>query len=451
MSPAVSRLARASALGLMLAGVALVGSRLGSAGDTAPKGKVTGKETDPAAPRKIKLFMLVKVQVDAAHPRVPQSHILLIFKDGLKVLKSASSEQDITIRPLAPQNYRALRELTTSLGTELESGADNKPAVRPLRLFDVGEKDKAQGYTEWELDLGATAYGLDKLELQYKGGKSDVLEPDRPKKPNSALRPVKQSPGKFVLQLPNDKSPEKFVVHVFKFGEKGVKALSPEPWPVEQQLYYVVVINSFDKDPAELMKVIRSDDKTGREGFKDVELGDRFTFLFAGLNADVGRPMTSFVGNEMIVNIPELDHRKTARVWLRFPLTRAQREVEERQLRSPDVNRESICTLIRKSNPKAAAGDLLDLGADTKPQWIEVPRSADWNGFTRRFKLSPDFASLLKTFPEIHRICVWEYDDPAPRSYSVINTEANQFQLFEAASIKEWPSEIGKKAAKQKK
>src|SRR5207253_2541360 len=105
-----------------------------------------GEEARP----KRKLFMLINVKVDANNPRVPQRHILSIFKDGLKAMSASSGEKDISIRPLSSQGYRALRDLTSTLATEADSGNDGRPTVRSLRVFELGEKDKGQSFTEWE-------------------------------------------------------------------------------------------------------------------------------------------------------------------------------------------------------------------------------------------------------------------------------------------------------------
>ncbi|MFO0878211.1 MAG: hypothetical protein U0840_12745 [Gemmataceae bacterium] len=194
------------------------------------------------------------------------------------------------------------------------------------------------------------------------------------------------------------------------------RAREEKPWDTDWQKlptfgdrYYLIVLNNFVGDKKRLFDVIK-DRIQVTNPVDDVDAAREFSVVFAAWGMKGLTPGTGFNGFNHTPEIEVSDDR-TARVWIRFPLTADEYAAELKKYQPLDS--ETIIKEIQKDNPILADREAT-MTRTSKPAWIElspIPGTGN-RRFTRSIALK-DVKELEKKYPRVFRLVVWEFKDQA--------------------------------------
>jgi hypothetical protein len=414
-----------------------------------PPGDKPGvKKDEPTAPQASStVFVLVHMKKKTMAP----DELEQTFKEAADKLKSPGAT--VAVRPLEPQFYRALQNLTEKLENTREALDSDKPTVR---------QRGAEGKIEWELALNTPGFTLSELDLLStdKDGKvanKHTLKPDTASRSDAVLRRRSlDRGGVWSVRLDPSEVPNRFVARGTLFDEKGGRKDNYEitgNWE-EMEHYYLVALKNFTGSHKDLLKKVTDKTKDGvTNPLDDAVPGQDLTFVFASLGFSLSRP-GSFEENRYIPVLSSIEGRNPTRVWIRFPLTRKEAEDELKKYSAMKIT--EVSKAIRDNKPVwADENKTLTLTPEGSAQWIELPFNEKKQGFSRELELK-GIAGLATKYPNAHRLVVYEGGSKEQGVVIIVagrgqdNAQERGAKVV-AEEVKEWAPGIADLAAKEKK
>ena len=199
--------------------------------------------------------------------------------------------------------------------------------------------------------MGSPSQVLKKLTVKYRDNAGKTY--DKEYAPSSPLDDgplTLVSPGVYSLKLEADE-PLSYEANVVTLGEKP-KNMSGR-WPNSDR-YYVITMKNFRGKKDALFNALQDETKVANP-LDSIRLGSDLVFVFANLGAlGAEEDDDVFAGNNLILGAPPPRGRRTARGWILFPLTDAERKKELEKYEKIKDPRELV-EAIRKDAIRATA------------------------------------------------------------------------------------------------
>jgi hypothetical protein len=307
--------------------------------------------------------------------------------------------KSISVEPIEPEAYQLLDSLVRRglLATTKVKVGEDGALVEPLRGVPGC----------WAIHLGEPDSYLDSATLVLRAAGEDRTEELKPAGRDRAEARLRyHSPGCYVLHVGENISPQSMTLRVT--NDRGEKHESVVSWPRAGRFYLVTLAGAVG-DEANLFTSLQDPGK----------VGDPIRQIFPSTSTLI---MGSFREKDpwgkpgfFALRLQQPAERECMRVWIRFPLTVADRgevcqDLDQRFVPAKAFVKEVPAWLNKN---KLKRGDKLKPGAAS---WVEVPFDAAENAFVVDVPVDIQaWQKLLQESPERvgdHAVLLWEWQDP---------------------------------------
>jgi len=378
-------------------------------------------------PGETTLFMMVRTG-----PHLTEDKLERTLSRGLNKAGCDIDGKPI-IRSISPAVFEEIESLTNkTAGKVADAPVLEGFGVRRLPLRDQ----------YWEFHLRSPSQVLKRLKISYRApdGK-DVDKEYQPADPKESGPLTLIVPGTYALRLEPAHEPLGYEAEVVELGEKP--EVIKNKWPASDR-FYVITMRNFKGDRDVLFRTLK-DPREVPNPLDSIRMGSDLVFVFANLEATGASVGDLFAGNNLILSGSAPLNRSAARCWMLFPLTEtAARDqlVEFRKIK----DEEKLVQEIRKNAVRA--NENLEVGPDTKPQWVEVTELMPGR-FRREIPLR-DFKGLLEKYPSVYSLLVWEFDDGRPAAITIKLPDGPEVLVLDQ-EIKRWATSLQEKIGAGKK
>jgi hypothetical protein len=416
----MSRNLRVALLGTGLAALALTAIELTRAQDP-PLIRPIGR------PGETTLFMMVRTG-----PHLTEDKLQRTLTRGLEKAECTITGEP-SIRVISPAVFEEIESLTNRTAIKVAAA----PVIEGFGMRRLPLRDAI-----WEFHLKSASQVLKKLTVVYKNAEgTEVTKEYAPAAPQENGPLTLIVPGSYALKLEPKHEAVSYEAEVVELGEKPETVKNA--WPKTDR-FYVITMNNFVGNRERLFRTLQDKDLVPNP-LDSIRLGNDLVFVFANLEATGARPGGLFSENNLILSaVPPLN-RRVARGWMLFPLTETAKKERLTELQKIK-NEEKLVQEIRKSAIRA--NEALEIGPDTKPQWIEI--LVEDNGQFRRLRPLKEFKGMLDKFPTAWALLVWEFDDGRPAAITIKLANGDE-TLVQELEINKWANALQEKIQTQPK
>jgi len=379
-----------------------------------PDKKSTGvKKTAVIKPTKLVIL------VEAKAEQTPEA-VLKTLKRGAELTKCTyEGKPDIQATPAA--FFRMLRRLDSEPDTDEITGKDKKGGKEKeeVRVTMRPSLDEANN---WLVRVHYPEDGhLTKLDVGFgKEGKAKTRSYTPKNLDKDAEAPLVLTLARtYVLRLAKDKNvgkedvPSTFAATVDRTKSKGDKKVTATGSVDSGPRYFMVTFVNFDGELEKLFDAIKDPKKVGNP-VEDAKADERLSLVFASWHRRLpgSEEFDGFIHKPRFARLP---NRNVVRVWILFPLTKAEAEKRLADYRKI-TDSEKLVRKIRDEMP-VRGSDPVTVGASTKAKWIELPDASGkkpdgtpkLDYFSRDLPLQ-NFRDLQKMYPDAYRLVVYEFE-----------------------------------------
>ena len=259
-------------------------------------------------------------------------------------------------------------------------------------------------------------------------------------------------PGEYAVELLPDDEPKDYTAEVISSG--GPVAALTGSWP-QGNKFFSVKVDGFNGDRAKLYDTL-VDAKQVANPLTSIEPLQNVTVSFATFGIEDVPPPPSFdEKGRYLPRVATLPKRNPARVWMLFPLTKAEADKAVAEYSTADDTSLKLPAHIRDVGTNAANAEPQPLNEKSKPLWYELPGLFGPDGrttvaFGRAIPVA-DYGVLRDKYKDggVWRLVVWEFGPPnAPAAIETRRKGAPQGSYVVAEEVKELYPEIAGRAAR---
>lgn len=379
------------------------------------------------------LFLVLK-----ASPDETEDSLRKLLVKGLKAANCKYSA--IVIEPMSISTYNELDKVINKgvLPSITVSGAAGTGPVR-ISPTTVDESAMVFRFSDEYRDLQS-------LELEFTGGKKVPVKllPRGTVSPPLPALVEGEVPGQYILKLdPKADPPLRYSVQIKNVKKKAsaLETLTGD-FPKSPRCF-MVLIENFEGERVELFNTLK-DKNAVADPLDDINVSTEVRIAFASWKTGSVGPGVGWNQTRYTMQVEGLQRRRTARVWVLFPIKEAEVDKLLGEYRGFDSEE-----LIRKIDAEAKSTKTdgvaeIPFGGSIRPAWVLLngnkPPSEESTIFTRTFALDgTQLAQIKANFPKVYRLTVWEFEGAGSREAIPVQDEVTKSRvLVVKQEVKEW-------------